>query len=91
MPSVERLLRFFNNCGTPSIASVNTAKNPTSSMNQFTLIIKYIVMAQTIANTTIQSTYDWKSVHAQKYLLSNSVIRFTQEALNISLNNKIIT
>jgi hypothetical protein len=51
---------------------VKTAKNPTSSTNGIKSINRYINVEQTTVNSSIKSTYDTKSVHAQKYRLSKS-------------------
>jgi hypothetical protein len=51
---------------------MKTAKKPTTSTNGKKSINRYINMEQTIVNSSIKSTYDTKSVHAQKYRLSKS-------------------
>lgn len=56
----------------PNIASINTAKKPTDSMNQVNGSIKYVMIAPTNHTASIKSKKDWKSVHAQKYFGSKS-------------------
>jgi hypothetical protein len=51
---------------------VKTARKPTTSTNSIKSINRYISAEQMIVNSTIKSTYDIKSVHAQKYRLSKS-------------------
>lgn len=50
----------------PSIASTNTAKKPTVSMNHSTFSIRYVTAAPTAQKISMKSRYDWKSVQAQK-------------------------
>lgn len=43
-------------------------------MNHSMFNNKYVIAAPAAQKTNIKSRYDWKSVHAQKYLVSKSKI-----------------
>jgi hypothetical protein len=58
---------------------VKTARKPTSSTKGTWSINRYISMEQMIVNNSIKSTYDIKSVHAQKYRLSKSAKKNNEE------------
>lgn len=53
IPTVDLLDELRRNCGTPNIASINTAKNPITSTNTGISINKYINKAPILANRII--------------------------------------
>lgn len=54
IPTVDLLDELRRNCGTPSIASINTAKNPITSTNIGISINKYVNRPPIPANRIIK-------------------------------------
>lgn len=54
------------------MASIKTARKPTTSTNTIYSISRYIKTEASIVKTSIQSMYDWKSDQFQKYFTSKS-------------------
>lgn len=70
----------------PSIASINTARNPIISLNHIYGNMKNVIMAPTNHTANIKSKYDWKSVHAQKYFKSKSKLKIEIEQKRNKIN-----